>query len=71
MVREADASKVSVKIWPSHAAPALAAESTIPATRVLGLWPVSPVIPASAAAKVRLATVAARNSWTLVLTRPK
>ena len=71
MDSKAEASKVSVKIRPSHAALALAAESTIPVTRALGPWSVSPVIPALPATRVRLATVAARYSWNRVLMRPK
>ena len=67
-------SKVSVQICLSHAAPVLAAELTMPVTRTLpelGPEPVSPVMPALAATRVRLATVAARYSWNSVLARPK
>ena len=49
------------------------AELTIPATWALpwlGPEPVSPVNPALAATRVRLATVAARYSWNRVLARP-
>ena len=37
----------------------------------LGPAAVSPVVPALAATRVRLATVAARYNWNLVLMRPK
>ena len=63
-----------VRICPSHAAPVLAAELTIPAIRglpALGPAAVSPVVPALAATRVRLATVAARYNWNRVLMRPK
>ena len=66
MVSKADTSRVRVRICPSHAVAALAAELTIPATwalLALGPEPVFPVNPALAATRVRLATVAARYSW--------
>ena len=67
-------SKVRVRICPSHAAPVLAAELPMPAARALpalGPAAVSPVVPALAATRVRLATVAARYNWNRVLMRPK
>ena len=74
MGSKADASKMTAQICPSHAAPQLAAELTMPAARALptlGPEPVSPVNPALAATRVRLATVAARYNWNRVLMRPK
>ena len=65
---------MSVQICLSHAAPVMAAELTMPEARAvpeLGPEPVSPVMPTLAATKVRLATVAARYSWSSVLARPK
>ena len=60
LVSEADASKLSIQIWLSHAAPALAAESAMSAIRALSaLVTVSPVMPTLAATTVRLSTVAA------------
>ena len=68
MVSKAAASKVRVVICPSQAA-----GLAMPATRALpalgGPEPVSPVNPALAATRVRLATVAARYNWNRVLAR--
>ena len=58
----------------SHLAPVMEAELAVPESRplpTLGAAPVSPEIPALPATSVRLATVAARYIWNLVLVRPK
>ena len=65
---------MSVQICLSHAVSVVAAELTAPVIRTLpelGPEPVSPVMPALAATRVRLATVAARYSWNNILARPK
>ena len=65
---------MSVQICQSHAVPVMVAELTMAEARAvpeLGPKPVSPVTPALAATRVRLATVAARYSWNSVLARPK
>ena len=74
MGSEADASRTRVHSWPSHPAPEMMEKMAIPAigaTPTPGTAPVLSGIPALAAVKVRLATVAARYNWNLVLARPK
>ena len=63
---EAEVSKASAQIWQSRAGMKSTVEWMVPARRALPTLeapPVSPVNPALAATRVRLATVAARYNW--------